>query len=123
MQRIILAGERLREVGVAFRVRVGVAVRESGIAHHVRPVVVRDPPVRQRVAIRMAYEITGSCASSEITLTSRIAPPAKSIPTPRFHVQLCILPVRNSLPACREDLFYHGLDEELIRRAVRQPVN
>src|ERR1700683_1835973 len=98
MQRIVLGRERLRQVWIAFPVRICVTVGEPRISDHVCAVVMCDAAMRQRVTVRMAYKIARRCASGEITFAGRITPRASWIPMPRFHVQLSVLPVRNSLP-------------------------
>ena len=123
MKRIVLARECLRQVWIAFPICILVAVAQARVANHVGAIVVRHAAMRQRIAIRMAYQIPGSRAAREITFAPRIAPCAGRIPMPRFHVQLGILAVRNGLPARRKNLLDHRLDEKFVSSPVRQPVD
>src|ERR1700689_3411719 len=74
MQRIIFARVSLREVRIAFPVGTHVAVGETREALGVRPIVMRDAAMRQRVAVGMSNRITQRRAPREISLPCRIAP-------------------------------------------------
>jgi hypothetical protein len=123
MERVILARICVREIRVALPVCIEIAVGEAGIADKIGSVIVRDPAMRERIAVGVPNELCRCRAADEISLPGRITPSPFGIPVPSFDMQFGVLPVGNRLPARGENLLDHFRIEELIGCPIRQTVD
>ena len=58
MQTIVLAGERMRQVGIALPICFGIAIVEAREAIQFRPAISGKAAVRKRVSVRVADELS-----------------------------------------------------------------
>src|SRR6267143_2094877 len=79
----------------------------------------RKSCMRQRVSNGMPYELSRFRIANEVALLASLALFPLRIPMPRFDVQLCVLPVRDGLPARGKNFFQHGLGKNLVRCCER----
>ncbi len=124
MQRVAFTSERLRQIRIALPIRVGISVRNPRIPFRVRAVVARHSAMRQRIPIRMSNRRSPRLrVANKISASCRITPLPFRIPMPRLHVQLGVLPIGHCLPSRRQHLLDVFVGQQLVRRAVRQPVD
>lgn len=99
MQRIVLAGECLSQVRIAFPIGIQVAVGEPRIAAGFSSIVPCNAAVGQRIAKGVPDGLCGDGRASKIALACWIAPGSLRVPMPRFDVEFRILAIGDRLPA------------------------
>src|ERR1700733_11093382 len=99
MQFVILAGEVLRQIGIALPESLLIAIGHAREADIVCAVVAGEAAPRQTVPVGVANGFRGSGRPGEISAASRIAPRALRIPVPGFHGKLGVLTKSYWLPA------------------------
>src|ERR1700758_4295864 len=120
---VILAGERLREVGIALPERAAVAIGQTRVTDRVGAVIARDTAARQRIAVRVDDRLgSRTRLTDEIAALPGAAPGAARIPVPGFRVQLGVLPVGDGLPPGRQHTVDGLRREQLVGGAVWQAV-
>ena len=123
MQRVALAGEALREIGIALPETVSIAVGQAGKANVLRAVVAGKTAAGQPVSIGVAYRLRRSGRTGEVPFSAGIAPRSARIPMPCFDSQFRVLPIGYSLPAGGKRFLERGLQQIFVNGFRRNPIH
>src|ERR1700730_8372376 len=83
MRRVVLAGETLREIGIALPERPRVTIRQARIADRIRTVIAGDAAARQRISVGVDDGLRpGLRSADEVAALPRLAPGAVRVPVP-----------------------------------------
>src|SRR4029077_20452770 len=98
MRRVVFAGERLRQIGIAFPIGTEIAIGQAPVAGRVGAIVAGRASMRKWVAVGVAEHLAGLAAPDEIAFAAWIAPGSFRIPVPCLDVQFGDLAI-SDLPA------------------------
>src|SRR6185369_37486 len=96
--RVVLAGERLRQVRIALPIGIGCSIRHLRISIGFGAVVAREATMGKEIPVRMTDGFAGRGVAGEVSLSARVAPRALRVPMPRFDVKFRVLTIRDRLP-------------------------
>src|SRR5438046_10079238 len=123
IRRVILTGECLTQVRIAFPICIRAAIRYARETVLVGAVIAGETTMRQKISERVPDKIARLRVPYKVPLAAGIAPCALRIPVPRFNKQFRILPVADRLPSRGEHLFDCGFGEELVSRSSGKAIN
>ena len=123
MRRVLFAGERLRQIGIAFPIGTEIAIGQAPVAGRVGAIVAGRASMRKWVAVGVAEHLAGLAAPGEIAFAAGIAPGSFRIPVPCLNVQFRVLSIRDRLPTGAQHALDGRFGEKLIDGRPRHTID
>src|SRR4029078_5893837 len=124
MERVLFTCKPPAQVRIALPVSVQIAIIQSRVAVEFGSIISGEASVAKGIPVGMPNPLLRRIrAPQKVPAPGRVTPGPIWIPVPRLNKQICVLPITDDAPACRQDLLDLIRPEEHIRRVAGNAVN